>query len=276
MIDLRVTLARAELAPVGCEGVARAAEYAKLRRTRVSALSTSLRSAPDPTAEQVSQLLYGEGFDVLREEGTFAWGQAGRDGYVGWVETAALAGALEAPTHWVRVPRTAVLAAPKIRATTVGLLGMNAMTRVVGGSGGFSEIVGLGWVATTHLAPVGSKFRRVTEIASAFLGAPYVWGGRDGAGLDCSGLVQQALHAAGVACPRDADQQAALGREIPAGDLGTGDLVAWRGHIGMMLDAERLIHANAHHMAVAIEPLSVAVARIEAAGGGAPTAYRCL
>ena len=276
MIDLRVTLARPELAPLGCEGVARAAEYVKVRRTRVSALSTSLRSAPDRNAEQVSQLLYGESFDVLREEGAFAWGQVRRDGYVGWVETAALAGALEAPSHWVRASRTAVLAAPRIRAPTLGIIGMNAMARVTGESGAFSEIVGLGWVATAHLAPVGSGCGRPAAVAGAFLGAPYVWGGRDGAGLDCSGLVQQALHAAGVACPRDADQQAVLGQEVPADALVEGDLVAWRGHIGMMLDATRLIHANAHHMAVAIEPLSVAVARIEAAGGGAPTAYRRL
>ena len=99
---------------------------------------------------------------------------------------------------------------------------------------------------------------------------------RDGAGLDCSGLVQQALHAAGLHCPRDADQQAALGVAVERDRLERGDLVCWRGHIGMMLDAERLIHANAHHMAVAIEPLETAIARIAGTSTGQPTAFRRL
>ncbi len=109
-----------------------------------------------------------------------------------------------------------------------------------------------------------------------FLGAPYLWGGRDSLGLDCSGLVQQALYAVGAACPRDTDQQALLGESVPRSELARGDLVFWRGHVGMMLDETRLIHANAHHMAVAIEPLSAAVARIAGKGGGEPTAMRRL
>jgi hypothetical protein len=276
VIDLRITLARADLAPVACEGMARAAGYARLRRARASALSTALRSAPDPGAEQASQLLFGEAFDVLRESGTFSWGQSRRDGYVGWVETAALDGELDDPTHWVRAPRAPVLREPKVRAPTLGILGMSALVRIAGESGAFSEVSGLGWVATPHLAPVGSGFGRPPAIATMFLGTPYVWGGRDGAGLDCSGLIQQSLYAAGLACPRDADQQSALGRAIAADVLVAGDLVVWRGHIGMMLDAEHLIHANAHHMAVTIESLAVAVTRIEAAGSGPPIAYRRL
>ncbi len=276
MTDLRLTLARPELAPVADEGIERALAYHKPRRTRVTAIATSLKAAPDDGAEQASQLLFGEGFDVMREEGGFAWGQALRDGYVGWVETAALSGETESPTHWVTAPRAAVLARPKIRAPSLGVLGMNALCRVVQEQGAFCEVAGLGWVAMVQLAPLGLGYGEQPTIATSFLGAPYVWGGRDGSGLDCSGLVQQSLHAAGLACPRDADQQAAIGEEVAPDDLKAGDLVAWRGHIGMMLDAERLIHANAHHMAVAIEPLAVAVARIEASGNGAPTAYRRL
>ena len=276
MTDPRITLARPECAPLACEGVERAAAYEKPRRTRARTTATSLKDAPDGTATQVSQLLFGEGFDVLREEGGFAWGQARRDGYVGWVETTALSGDLVEPSHWVKAPRTAVLMHAKIRAPSIGVLGMNALCRVVEESGRFSRLEGLGWVATAHLAPMGLGFGQPTRIATTFLGAPYVWGGRDDAGLDCSGLIQQSLHAAGLACPRDADQQAALGVEVAPGTLAASDLVAWRGHIGMMLDSERLIHANAHHMAVAIEPLADAVSRIEASGGGAPTAYRRL
>jgi cell wall-associated NlpC family hydrolase len=106
-------------------------------------------------------------------------------------------------------------------------------------------------------------------VALSFLGAPYQWGGRESLGLDCSGLVQQALYACGQACPRDSDMQAALGQAVERGALRRGDLVFWKGHVGMMLDGERLLHANAFHMQVQVEPLAQAIARI-----GEPTAYR--
>ncbi|MFI4936296.1 MAG: C40 family peptidase, partial [Caulobacterales bacterium] len=93
-------------------------------------------------------------------------------------------------------------------------------------------------------------------------------------GLDCSGLIQQARYACGLATPRDSDQQAVLGRDASPDELLRGDLVFWRGHVGMMLDGARLIHANAHHMAVTIEPLSEVVTRNEQKGAGPPTAYR--
>lgn len=277
MTDPRITLARPGLAPRDLEGVVAADAYAKLQPAQCRTIAAPMRAAPDPAAEQVSQLLFGERFDILRREGDFAWGQALRDGYVGWIDSAALSLERTEPSHRVFAPRAPVLAESRIRAACVGVVAMNALVQIGAASEAFSHAEGLGWVATCQIAPIGSGFRDPVEAATLFVGAPYVWGGRDGgAGLDCSGLVQQALHAAGMYCPRDADQQAALGVEIRPEFLGPGDLVAWRGHIGMMLDAERLIHANAHHMAVAIEPLEIAVSRIAQTSTGQPTAFRRL
>jgi cell wall-associated NlpC family hydrolase len=135
---------------------------------------------------------------------------------------------------------------------------------------------GAGWIPARHLAPIGADFSEPAATAERFLGTPYLWGGRDSVGIDCSGLVQQALYAAGLACPRDSDLQAQLGSAVDAGDLARGDLVFWRGHVGMLLDEARLIHANAWHMAVAIEPLAEAVERIARRGGGEPIAFRRL
>ena len=276
MIDQRTTLLRPELAPCEYEGVAVSNVYVRLEYAQSKAPVASIRGAPDIGSVQVSQLLFGERFDILRREGSFAWGQGIRDGYIGWVETAALTTELAEPTHRIVAPRAAVLSRPEIRSPCVGVLGMNALVGVGAPDGAFSSIDGLGWIAMSQLAPIGSDFRRPEEVAPLFLGVPYVWGARDGAGLDCSGLIQQALFAAGRHCPRDADQQAALGVEVAREALGPGDLVTWRGHIGMMLDGDRLIHANAHHMAVAVEPLDIAIARIARSGGGRPIAYRRL
>jgi cell wall-associated NlpC family hydrolase len=112
-------------------------------------------------------------------------------------------------------------------------------------------------------------------VAEQFLGTPYLWGGKTARGLDCSGLVQVALQAAGVACPRDSHvQEGALGKASSLAKLQRGDLVFWKGHVAIARDAGTLIHANAHHMAVAIEPVATAIARIEAAGSAVTSVRR--
>ncbi len=221
----------------------------------------------------MDQLLHGETFSVLRLSDGFAWGQSTRSGYVGWASHAALDTEMVEATHRVVALRTLVLAEPKVRAPQIGALSLNALVRVEAVEDAFTRIGGLGWAPSVHFARIGLDHRDAIETAQMFLGVPYAWGGKDSFGLDCSGLVQQAFWAAGLACPRDADQQAALGRSVEREDLTDGDLVCWPGHIGMMVDAERIIHANAHHMAVAIEPVAEAIRRIEGAAGP-PTGFR--
>jgi cell wall-associated NlpC family hydrolase len=234
-----------------------------------------LRRAADPGAEQLDQVLLGESFDVLEIDGAFAWGQAVRDSYVGWVDASALAMAdEEASTHWVTALRTFAFAAPSIKSRAFGPLGLNTLVRITEEKGELAYAQGAGWIAAAHLALIGTTFTEPAATAERFVGTPYLWGGRDSVGVDCSGLIQQAFYAAGLACPRDSDLQAQLGAPVERKDLTRGDLVFWRGHVGMMLDQARLIHANAFHMAVAIEPLAKATARISSRGGGDPTGFR--
>lgn len=275
-LDPRVTLARCNLATAALEGVVRADVFAEPAASRVISPCAPLRAAADAGSEQVNQLLFGETFDALETSGDFVWGQARRDGYVGFVDARQLGAEGAAPTHWVKAVRAFAFAAPSIKAPASGPLSLNALVTIVEETDALMRAEGLGWVARRHLAPIGEVLTDPAAVAECFIGAPYLWGGRDGLGVDCSGLVQQALWACGRTCPRDADQQARLGEGVAMGALARGDLVFWTGHVGMMLDGERLIHANAHHMAVAIEPLASAIQRIEDKGGGAPTAFRRL
>lgn len=274
-LDHRLTLARPDLAATGLEGLVAAVRYGPTQARACRLAATAIRTAPAGEAEQADQLLLGEVFDVLEVAGGFAWGQARRDGYVGYVALEAL-GDPAVPTHRVRALRTYGFQAPSIKAPALGPFSLNALVTEVEAEGRFIRDVGGAWFVQDHLAPAGLDFALdPATVAERHLETPYLWGGRESLGLDCSGLILQALLACGRACPRDTDQQeqAFLQNADPQA-LRRGDLVFWRGHVAMMLNSTQIIHANAHHMAVAVEPLNTAIARIESGGSGEPTSYR--
>jgi cell wall-associated NlpC family hydrolase len=275
-LDPRVTPLRDGIASRELEGVVRAEVYLDPKVMSCVVPAVGVHRAPDLASEQMDQLLFGEIFEVIEEEGGFFWGQARRDGYVGFVAAAALGPRAPEPTHRIAAVRTYAFAEPSIKARASGPYSMNALVAVEAVEGRLAKAAGAGWMAVEHLAQVGAFEGDMAAVAERFLGAPYLWGGRESLGLDCSGLSQAALFACGKACPRDADQQQQMGQAIDRGAFGRGDLVFWRGHMAIGLDGERIVHANGHHMAVAIEPLDGAIERIDAAGVGRPTAFRRL
>ncbi len=281
MSDARTTLARSGLASTALEGLIAADRYVEPRLMLGGPALLPIRREPKSVSERISELLAGEQFDVIDEKDGFALGQATRDGYVGWIEAAYLAPFEALPTHRVLALRAPTFVAPDIRSPLMHMLSMNALVTPWRTEGSLVEARGMGWMPASHLAPIGEAFSNdPASVALQFLGTPYLWGGRSSLGLDCSGLIQQALYACGRSCPRDSDMQQAVGAPLDIGldlkGLRRNDTVFWKGHVGIMLDAERLLHANAFHMRVEIEPLAEAVARIEAAGNGPPAAFRRL
>lgn len=272
--DRRVTLVRDGLADRRLEGLVSAERFADVTPMQVSAPIASLRKAPEPDAEQEDQLVFGELFDVLFEVGDFAFGQARRDRYVGCVLLEALSAPTLTPDHRIAVPRTYAFAEPDIKSAIVGLYSLNALVSVEARQGRFVKAARSGWFVAHHLAPVGRFETDYVAVAERFLHAPYQWGGRESLGLDCSALVQQALYACGRACPRDTDMQRDFFPQIAETDRRRGDLVFWKGHVAILLDADTILHANAHHMAVAMEPLAEAVERIAATPTGGVLGYR--
>ena len=274
--DPRITPWRDGIAARSLEGVLEAEVYLDPKAMGCVAAATGIHAAADAGSEQMDQLLFGERFEVLEEEGGWLFGQAARDGYVGFVRAEALQAAGAMPTHRVAAIRTYAFAEASIKSRAIGPYSINSLVAVEAVEGKLAKVTGAGWMTAAHLAPIGtSDGDDWAAVAERFLGAPYLWGGRESLGLDCSGLVQQALFACGRACPRDTDQQQALGVEIDPAQFGRGDLVFWKGHVAIGLGEGRIVHANGHHMAVAIEPLSEALTRIAAAGSEA-VAYRRL
>lgn len=230
-----------------------------------------LRGTPDPKAAYASELIFGERVMVYDTSEGWAWVQSQRDRYVGYVPAAALSRSVSAPTHKVRALGTFVYPAPDIKTPPLMHLSIGSELTVAETGETFSRLLKGGHVVTRHIVEINRHQRDFVEVAERFIGVPYLWGGRTRMGIDCSGLVQVSLQAAGIGAPRDSDmQRAELGEQIAVADdlegLQRGDLVFWKGHVGIMADGLMLLHANAHHMAVVIETLPEAAERIAHAG----------
>jgi len=234
----------------------------------------SLRHAPSHDAVQDDELLFGEAVDVFESRDGWSWCQSAVDGYVGYAHTIVLCDPVT-PDHRVTALSTPLLAGPDIKRATLDLLPFNALVRVVERVGEYARVENGGFVFVAHLAPLDYKAPDWVAVAERFVGTPYVWGGKTHGGMDCSGLLQTALAGAGVAAPRDADmQEATLGRDCASEPRRRGDIVYWPGHVAIMLDSERLIHANSFHMQVEIETLRDALARIAPVAGAVTSIKR--
>ena len=267
-LDPRTNAFRPEIAARHLQGQVEAKRFVEGTRHQVIEPIAALRRTPSHEARLDTQALLGQSVTVYEttDEG-WAWGQLENDGYVGWLSVNAIAPAGAAPTHKVAVPRTLAFPGADIKLPPVTALPMGALLTIARQDERFA-ITAQGWhVPLVHLAPIKARQPDYVAVAEQFLHTPYLWGGKTSLGLDCSGLVQVALQSAGVPCPRDSDmQELALGAVSSLSQLRRGDLVFWKGHVAIARDGETLIHANAHAMMVAIEPVSDAVARIRAAG----------
>ena len=273
--DRREVPCDGRVAPLAWRGQVEAERFVEPRALSVVAADAFLLASPHGPRDR--QLLHGDRFDVLEIRDGHAFGISAKDGYVGHLPGAAL-GRARAPTHAVAARRTHLYPAPDFKRPPVAALSFGARlaARL---DGRWAETTWRGtptFAPAAHLRSVDAPMSDPAGVATLLLGAPYLWAGNGSDGLDCSGLVQAALLACGIACPGDSDQQEArVGEPLPEDEPSRrGDLIFWRGHVAMALDARRIVHANAHAMSVAVEGMAEAIARIEAQGDGVPTSRR--
>ena len=282
VLDRRLNAYRADLADRRLEGSVAAARYADGQPRQIVAPVADLRSAPSADAGLDTQLLLGDAVTVFDEAEGWAWVQSPHDGYVGYVAGADIGLPGDPPTHRVAAPRTILYREPDMKRPASRALSLGCAVRIVGETetrGTAYAMLNTGEAAiAAHLLPVGDSATDFVSVAERLELTPYLWGGASAFGIDCSGLVQLAMRMAGRAVLRDTDMQArSVGSEIEIGEdlagLRRGDLVFWKGHVGIMTDGEGLIHANGHSMMVSHEPLREAVERIGYLYGR-PTGFR--
>lgn len=263
-LDHRVHAHRRDLADIALADRVIASHYAVPVRMHCAAEPAMLFGAEDADASPVSELLPGEGFDILDLSNGWAWGKCAHDGYVGYVAEAALVPPGPPATHRAAARLALVFAAASIKSPVVARLPMGSLVLALGEEGAFVRVAE-GFVHRRHLCGVSERAADPVGVAGLLLGAPYGWGGRSERGVDCSGLVQLALGICGTAAPRDTDQQRASVGEAtdPAGPRQRGDIVFFPGHVGLMTDADQLLHANAFWMSVVTEPLADVIARLK-------------
>ncbi|MCI4665716.1 MAG: C40 family peptidase [Neomegalonema sp.] len=284
--DPRLNAIRSDLADSRLRGVVAAERYVDGVPAYVSAPFAPFWPRPDESIGFAATKLMGEPLNVFETQGEWVWAQSARDGYVGYAKADAVSFGAPAVGADDRAFRVTALRAPvylKPNATAAIIGAMPFEARLIASAeaeSGFHRVRGLGrdgWAAARHIAQQDAPFPSDwVSVAERFLGAPYVWGGETADGLDCSGLIALARRGAGLPTLRDSDMQAATVGAPLASDaaLKRGDLIFWRGHVGVMRDGETLLHANAYAMAVSSEPLAGALARIAASEYGEPTARR--
>ncbi|MBV9635080.1 MAG: C40 family peptidase [Methylobacteriaceae bacterium] len=281
ILDLRRTPARQDLAAASLAGQVAAARFVEGRKMQVREAALPMRRNPAGDAPLLTEALHGEIVTIYDEEEGWAWGQLEADGYVGFLPADGLDATVAVSTHRVATLRTFVYPGPGIKLPIVAALSLGAEVCVTQSVGSFAAIAGRGFIWAAHLALVETSEPDFVAVAERFLGVPYLWGGKTSLGLDCSALVQVSLAASGIPAPRDSDmQEREVGNALAVGDglagLQRGDLVFWKGHVGIMRDAGTLLHASGHHMMVVSEPLRTARDRILAQGYGPPTSARRL
>jgi cell wall-associated NlpC family hydrolase len=278
-LDPRRNAFRSDLASTLLAGRVEVPQFVEGEARQIMRASVPLRRRPAANAALDTEALFGETLVVYDIADGWAWVQLDRDGYVGYLPADTLGQDVQEPTHRVRAIGTFLYPVPDIKAPPLMHLSLNAQLSVAEGDDKFCLLTTGGFVYTRHISPMGRFVRDYVSVAEMLIGTPYLWGGRSRIGIDCSGLVQNALDAAGVLCPRDSDmQEAEVGHSIAITpeleDLKRGDLLFWAGHVGMMVDGLMLLHANAHHMAVVVETLPEVVERIAKAGSPLRTIKR--
>ncbi len=212
----------------------------------------------------ISSLRLGDVAWLYREEGDWALIAGQHDGYLGWVRGLKKGYGTGADPLRVAALAAHVYGEANMKTPPLQRLSIGSYLERIGEEDGFVK-TNFGYIFSKLFEPVGDA----VDYAALFLETPYLWGGGSDRGIDCSGLIQLCYSMVGVDVPRDTDQQEAALAAVDEDALRRGDMVYWKGHVGILEAPDQMIHATAFAMKTIREPLGQAIARI-----GSPTSFR--
>ncbi|WP_194097499.1 C40 family peptidase [Marivivens aquimaris] len=259
MTDRRTTPANSRVAAGYLEGKVAAPRYTEGHTAYVAAPLVELLDIPGGRRDR--QLQAGTPLTVYEDEAGWSYVQSQRNGYVGYVLSAQLSTDW-APDHRISSFGTHVYRDASMKSPNISFIGFGAELPVLDTTDKFAKTP-LGYVPLQHLERNDASRNDPVAVAELHLNVPYLWGGNSTRGIDCSGLVSAAFGACGVNCAGDSDlQEQSCGTALTDTQPKRGDLFFWPGHVAIVYDDSNIIHANAHHMAVAIEDMDDALRRI--------------
>ncbi len=285
ILDPRVYPYRKDIAADFLEGRVKSKKFISGKEKRLGVSWAPVMSKPCIASKeennilQASELLFGESFFVYEEKDGWSWGQCNHDGYVGYIKSSNLFKTLDEPNHWVSAISSLVFPDSKGEYPPLMRLSMTAGVKVDSVEGDYARLASGGWIFKKHIKPIGEIQPDFLATASMLSREPYLWGGRGGQGIDCSGLIQVSLATAGLIVPRDTDQQANnIGIDVPLSknkfNLQPSDIIFFPGHVGIYLGSGALLHASSKEMMVVTQSLEVVVARMKERHGRGITRVR--
>ena len=271
-LNPRLHAYRSDLADIKLRDEVTAESYVKGSTWQVAGAVVPMFRDPGFDAAIDSEVLFGEPMRVFDMQDDWAWCQSDVDGYVGYVPKSSLSDKLFAPTHRVATLLTPLYPEPELRRPLRRLLSFGSRVKIVGQQTvrdlDYAILENGSAICATHLSPLSEAIDSdYVTVAERFTDLPYLWAGRSGFGVDCSGLVQLAMMMTG-SCPlRDSDmQESSIGQPCDPVDglasLSRGDLIFWNGHVGIATDSDTILHASGRTMSVIKEPVVDLVDRL--------------
>ena len=188
-------------------------------------------------SELVSQLIYGELFEVIEKKGKWFYIESIDDKYCGWI-------------NYSQFKEISKQDFKKVKKTESKLLN-NISAEIEIENGNMSITIGSkvssAFILNHKLKQEEYSKNSIIENSLKFLNSPYLWGGRTPYGIDCSGFSQQIYKLNGFQLPRDANQQALQGKEVKLEKAKPGDLAFFGDkkitHVGIIMDSNKIIHS---------------------------------
>ena len=228
---------------------------------------SDLRKKPDKMSELETQCLLGENLILIEKKNDWGYCKCELDNYYGWINLSEL-GEIDSSNYKINTLLTHVYSEPDMKSNILYCLHFNSKVSIIKKYQNWSKVsIGKndGYIFNRHITKLSNVDNNFVRTSKLFLNTPYLWGGKTCLGIDCSGLVQIVLHSAGIYIPRNTSEQQSFTSErlIEKKKVEDFCLIFWKGHVAISIEKNKIIHSNAYHMSVIIEPLDEAITRIK-------------